>query len=112
MISAKLGTHSANVTLTTDSNGEQIENPVTGDRMTILCSTNDTNGEYVKFQFELPPGSQGSPLHYHDTKTEIFEVLSGSLEMEVGEKGNIKVLQPGEVLQIPANVYHSFRNGL
>ncbi|MFS0515016.1 cupin domain-containing protein [Nostoc sp. UIC 10607] len=110
MISAKLGTHSANATLTTDSNGEQIENPVTGDRMTILCSTNDTNGEYVKFQFELPPGSQGSPLHYHDTKTEIFEVLSGSLEMEVGEKGNIKVLQPGEVLQIPTNVYHSFRN--
>ncbi|WP_269141713.1 hypothetical protein [Nostoc sp. NZL] len=42
MISAKLGTHSANATLTTDSNGEQIENPVTGDRMTILCSTNDT----------------------------------------------------------------------
>ncbi|MBG1239904.1 cupin domain-containing protein [Nostoc sp. NZL] len=49
-------------------------------------------------------------MHYHDTKTEIFEVLSGSLEMEVGEKGNLKVLQPGEVLQIPANVYHSFRN--
>ncbi|MCC5653867.1 cupin domain-containing protein [Nostoc sp. XA013] len=70
--------------------------------MTILCSTDDTNGEYVKFYFELPPGSQGSPLHYHDTKTEIFEVLSGSLEMKVGQKGNIKVLRAGEVLQVPA----------
>nr|WP_242053854.1 cupin domain-containing protein [Nostoc sp. FACHB-888] len=71
-------------------------------RMKILCSTDDTNGEYVKFYFELPPGSQGSPLHYHDTKTEIFEVLSGSLEMKVGQKGNIKVLRAGEVLQVPA----------
>ncbi|MCC5620937.1 cupin domain-containing protein [Nostoc sp. CHAB 5715] len=83
---------------------------MTGDRMTILRSTHDTNGEYVKFYFELPPGSQGSPLHYHDTKTEIFEVLSGSLEMEVGQKGNIKVLRAGEVLQVPAGVHHSFRN--
>ncbi len=91
-------------------NPEQIQNPVTGDRMTILCSTHDTNGEYVKFQFELPPGSQGSPLHYHDTITETFEVLSGSLEMEFGESGNIKFLQPGEILQVPPGLQHSFRN--
>ncbi|MEH2258224.1 cupin domain-containing protein [Nostoc sp.] len=78
--------------------------------MMILRSINDTNGEYVKFRFELPPGSQGSLLHYHDTKTEIFEVLSGSLEMEVAKKENIKVLQPGEILQVPAGLYHSFRN--
>ncbi|WGV24490.1 cupin domain-containing protein [Halotia branconii] len=85
---------------------EQIENPVTGDRMTILCSTD----EYVKFQFELPPGSQGSPLHYHDTITETFEVLSGSLEMQFGHSGNIKVLRPGEILQVPPGLQHSFRN--
>ncbi|RCJ15159.1 cupin [Nostoc sp. ATCC 43529] len=110
MISAKLDPHFTDAFFSADSNNQQIENPVTGDRMTILRSTYDTNGEYVKFLFQLPPGSQGSPLHYHDTKTEIFEVLRGSLEMEVGEKGNIRVLQPGEVLQVPAGMHHSFRN--
>ncbi|MCC5600402.1 hypothetical protein [Nostoc favosum] len=30
--------------------------------------------------------------------------MSGSLEMEVSHKGNIKVLRAGEVLQVPAGV--------
>ncbi|MBH8551209.1 cupin domain-containing protein [Nostocaceae cyanobacterium CENA357] len=106
MTSVQLHSNLTHASFTT----EQIENPVTGDRMTILCSTHDSNGEYVKFQFELPPGSQGSPLHYHDTITETFEVLSGSLEMQFGESGNIKVLRPGEILQVPPGLQHSFRN--
>lgn len=89
---------------------EQIENPVTGDRMTILHSTRDSNEEYLKVQFDFPPGAKGSPLHYHGTVSETFEVLSGSLEMELGEKGNRKVLRPGEIVQVPASMHHSFQN--
>ncbi len=55
----------------------QIVNTLTGDRMTILCSTSDTNGEYLKVQFDLPPGAKGSPLHYHVSMHETFEVITG-----------------------------------
>lgn len=92
------------------SRREQIENPVTGDRMTILCSTRNSHGQHFKAQHSLPPGANGAPLHYHNTLTETFEVLSGSLEMELGERGNIKTLQPGEVVYVPARMHHSFRN--
>jgi hypothetical protein len=39
---------------------ETIENPVRGNRMTILHSVRTSNGTYAKFQFDLPPGAKGS----------------------------------------------------
>ncbi|MBE9189261.1 cupin domain-containing protein [Gloeocapsopsis crepidinum LEGE 06123] len=85
-------------------------NSVTGDRMTIFCTTQDSHGKSFKAQYVLPPKANGSPLHYHNSITETFEVLSGSLEMELGTKGNIKILQPGEIVCVPAGMPHSFRN--
>ncbi|MBW4510273.1 MAG: cupin domain-containing protein [Scytonematopsis contorta HA4267-MV1] len=92
------------------SGAEAIENPVTGDSMIILQSTHVMGGNSFTAKFTLPPGSHGTPLHYHNNLLETFEVLSGALEMELGEKGNIKVLLPGEVVYVPAGMYHSFRN--
>ncbi len=84
------------------SNPEIIVNPVTGDRMTILHPS--------KIRFDLPPGAKGSPLHYHTEMDETFTVLKGCLEMEVGQKGNRRSLQPGESLHVPAGMHHSFCN--
>jgi mannose-6-phosphate isomerase-like protein (cupin superfamily) len=92
------------------SDALQIENPVTGDSMVVLQSTQESGGNSFTAKFTLPPGSHGTPLHYHNNLLETFEVLSGALEMELGEKGNIKVLLPGEVVYVPAGMYHSFRN--
>ncbi len=89
---------------------ELIVNPVTGDRLTVLCSTLESDGAYLKLRFDLPPGAKGSPLHYHTQMHETFTVLSGCLEMEVGHKGNRRTLSAGESLQVPAGTHHSFRN--
>jgi mannose-6-phosphate isomerase-like protein (cupin superfamily) len=89
---------------------EAIENPVTGDSMVVLQSTHVMGGNSFTAKFTLPAGSHGTPLHYHNNLLETFEVLSGALEMELGEKGNIKILLPGEVVYVPAGMYHSFRN--
>ncbi|MBC8000376.1 MAG: cupin domain-containing protein, partial [Leptolyngbya sp.] len=78
---------------------EMIENPVTGDRMTILHLAQTHNGAYAKFQFDLPPGAKGSPLHYHTRMSETFIVLQGCLEMEVGQKDNVRALHAGESLE-------------
>lgn len=74
------------------SGAEAIKNPVTGDSMVVLQSTQESGGNSFTAKFTLPPGSHGTPLHYHNNLLETFEVLSGALEMELGEKGNIKVL--------------------
>ncbi len=108
MTSTNTQIHSANAI--TSQQLEVIVNPVTGDRMTILHSTQASGGMYAKIQFDLPPGSKGSPLHYHTRMSETFTVLKGCLEMEVGRKGNWRTLKAGESLHVPALMHHSFRN--
>lgn len=91
-------------------NAEIITNPVTGDRMTILQPAHASQGHDVKICFDLPPGAKGSPLHYHTEMHETFTVLKGCLTMEVGQKGNVRLLQAGESLQVPPGMPHSFCN--
>lgn len=93
-----------------DQDIDRIENPVTGDRMTVLHSAHTHGGIYAKFQFDLPPGAKGSPLHYHRRMSETFTVLKGCLKMEVGQKGNYRTLQAGESLEVPPGMPHSFCN--
>ncbi|NJL80702.1 MAG: cupin domain-containing protein [Richelia sp. RM2_1_2] len=92
------------------ANLETIVNPVTGDRMTILHPSHQSQGNYAKIRFDLPPGAKGSPLHYHTEMDETFTVIEGCLEMEVGQKGNRRTLQPGESLHVPPGMHHSFCN--
>ena len=89
---------------------EVIVNPVTGDRMTILQPSHQSQGRYAKIQFDLPPGAKGSPLHYHSAMAETFTVIQGTLVLEVGKKGNRRTLQAGECLNVPAGMHHSFCN--
>ncbi|ARV58980.1 hypothetical protein BZZ01_10320 [Nostocales cyanobacterium HT-58-2] len=92
------------------SQPEPIQNPVTGECLTVLCSTRDSDGERLLLCFDLPPKTKGAPLHYHLTITETFEVLNGELEMELSEKRNRKTLRPGEVIPVPPGMHHSFWN--
>ncbi len=88
---------------------ELIVNPVTGDRMIILQSSQTSQGNYAKIRFDLPPGAKGSPLHVHTQMSENFTVLKGELEMEVGKKG-WRILRTGESVHVPPGTPHSFRN--
>ncbi len=36
--------------------GDIIENPATGERITFLNTTQETNGELLRFEYVLPPG--------------------------------------------------------
>jgi quercetin dioxygenase-like cupin family protein len=94
----------------TDPRWRQIENPVTGDRMVLLRTASSSDGACVEIQFDLPPGAAGSPLHYHRTLGETFEVSSGSLEMIVGRGAAPRTVRAGEVVVVPARTPHAFRN--
>ena len=53
--------------------GDVIENPVTGERITFLKTTRETNGELLRFEYVVPPGFT-IPEHVHPRQEERHEV--------------------------------------
>jgi quercetin dioxygenase-like cupin family protein len=84
-----------------------IENPIIKDRITVLKSTKDTNGEYLLGQLEVAPGG-GNELHYHTSFTEKFSVIEGQLNVSLN--GEEKVLKVGESAFVPKFAHHRFYN--
>ena len=77
-----------------------------GNTYTILVSGEDTEGRYSLIDMYVPPGG-GPPAHRHDCD-ESFTVLEG--EIEATFRGEKVMLRTGQVIQIPANAPHQFRN--
>ena len=77
-----------------------------GNTYTILVSAEDTAGRYSLIDMFVPPGG-GPPPHRHDFE-ESFTVLEG--EIEATFRGEKVTVQTGQVIQIPANAPHQFRN--
>lgn len=65
----------------------------------------DTNLMFVRAQ--LPPG-QAHPFHFHPAMEEILYILSGSAEQWVERE--MRVMQPGDALYLPAGVVHGTYN--
>ncbi len=77
-----------------------------GNTYTILVSGEDTAGRYSLIDMYVPPGG-GPPAHRHDCE-ESFTVLEG--EIEATFRGELVTVRTGQVIQIPANAPHQFRN--
>ena len=77
-----------------------------GNTYTILVSSEDTAGRYSLIDMYVPPGG-GPPPHRHDCE-ESFTVLEG--EIEATFRGEKVTVRAGQVIQIPANAPHQFRN--
>jgi quercetin dioxygenase-like cupin family protein len=84
-----------------------FENPVIKDRITVLKSHDDTNGEYLLARLEVAPGG-GNELHYHTSFTETFSVIDGQLNVSLN--GEEKVLKVGESAFVPKMAHHRFYN--
>jgi quercetin dioxygenase-like cupin family protein len=87
--------------------GESIENPLSGERMTFLKTTADTNGQSLEFEFVAPPG-WSVPEHIHPHQRERTQMISGVLSGRVA--GEEIGLVEGEVRVVPAGVVHGWRN--
>ncbi|MBC5991536.1 cupin domain-containing protein [Pontibacter cellulosilyticus] len=86
---------------------KSIYNPLNKDRVTFLKTSAETNGEYILVQVELAPKG-GNGLHYHTTYTEEFEVLEGTLSIELDKE--VITLVPGERAVAPLHKQHRFFN--
>jgi mannose-6-phosphate isomerase-like protein (cupin superfamily) len=89
--------------------GQTLENPASGERITIRTTAAETNGELLAIDLELPadrrvPGG----LHIHPLQEERFEVVEGTMRFRMGRKKI--VAGPGDVVVVPAGVKHDFAN--
>ncbi len=87
--------------------GDTIENPLTGERITFLKTTRETNGGLLRFEYLLPPGFS-IPEHVHPRQEERHEIVSGMLKGRVA--GNERVYVEGQKVVGPADVPHAWRN--
>ncbi len=54
----------------------------------------------------IEPG-QAPPLHQHNDTEQIFYILSGSGELEIGTEGAAYPVKPGDVVRIPPSTLHT-----
>ena len=87
--------------------GDVSENPITGERITFLKTTRETNGELLRFEYVLPPEFT-IPEHVHPRQEERHEVLSGTLRGRVG--GQERDYTQGQRVVGPAGVPHAWQN--
>lgn len=79
---------------------------VLGDNQIIKLTGKDTNGQFTLITQDNPPGIQ-IPKHIHTKEDEIFQVIEGEIEVEVGDQ--IVNLKDGDMIFLPRNIPHSFK---
>ena len=73
----------------------------------VCLSGKDTGGAYCLIEASLAPGI-GVPRHTHTREDETYYVLSGELDVIVGDK--LFVLKAGDSLMAPRDIPHQLRN--
>lgn len=81
--------------------------PLQKDYATFLKTSEETGGEYTLIEIEVAAGGGNAP-HYHKTYDEHFEMLKGTLEVQLGKEKH--TLHAGQKAVAPKNTLHCFRN--
>jgi quercetin dioxygenase-like cupin family protein len=85
--------------------GQAYKSPI--DQVTVLLTGDQTGGSIFMAEAIVPPGC-GNPPHIHARENETFYLQQGTLTIQVGDK-TLNAL-PGDVVQLPRKVAHSFKN--
>ena len=89
--------------------GQTLENPASGERITLRQTSAETNGALLAIDLELPANRRvPGGLHVHPKQEERFEVVEGTMRFSMGRERI--VAGPGEVVVVPAGVPHDFAN--
>ena len=88
--------------------GDTIENPITGERVTFLKTSAETNGELVVIDTAVAPGGFVAAEHLHPYQSERFEILSGEVEFKLAKE--VFTARPGDVVIVESGTSHQFRN--
>jgi quercetin dioxygenase-like cupin family protein len=88
--------------------GHIIENPLSGEQITIRRTSADTGGAGLEWELLLAPGGRVPSSHAHPGQEEVFIVLAGKMRFRVGVR---RVLaNPGDTVRVPPGTVHHFAN--
>jgi quercetin dioxygenase-like cupin family protein len=88
--------------------GDVIENPVTGERLLFLETSQETGGEYCLVECTVQPNGFVAAAHVHPYQTERFEIERGTVAFKLD--GEEIVAEAGETVVVPAGSSHKFWN--
>jgi mannose-6-phosphate isomerase-like protein (cupin superfamily) len=88
--------------------GDTVEHPVTGERITFLQTSRQTDGEYATLELRVRPHGFVAAPHVHPHAEESFEIRSGTFTFVVdGEEKQVRV---GDGATVPAGAAHAWWN--
>jgi quercetin dioxygenase-like cupin family protein len=90
-----------------DPSADVITNPAQGDRITFLATAAQSKGELIRMKAVLRPGGCNQP-HRHPSFSESFEVLQGTLVVQLDELRHTIVA--GQRAVAAPNTVHRFLN--
>lgn len=88
--------------------GTSIVNQMTQEKITFLETSEQTKGQYLLLEVELPSHAKGMPLHLHDDIVKEFHVLEGTLTISDGKTDYL--LERGNRRYIGQKVMHTYLN--
>lgn len=75
----------------------------------ITRSSEDTGGELLEMEWEIPAHGWAPQPHIHPRLTEEYQVLEGSLDVLLGSEW--RKLRAGDAASVPPGTVHTFRAG-
>lgn len=78
-----------------------------GELMTFLATSKETGGAFFLAEVCVAPGA-GAPPHIHGREDESFQMLEGTLTIQVGE--DTITARTGDFAYLPRGIAHSFKN--
>jgi mannose-6-phosphate isomerase-like protein (cupin superfamily) len=87
-----------------------VENPLSGERITILGRDGGPEGDALVWELVLAPGGRVPSSHAHPFQRECFEVLEGEMEFRVGWR-RVRLGPDGSITIPPGRVHHFANRG-
>jgi quercetin dioxygenase-like cupin family protein len=89
--------------------GQSLTNPVTGETLVFRTTSADSDGDRVVVEAFVEPNGAVAAAHVHPAQEELFEVLGGELQFELGKKRKL-LARRGDRVLVPAGTPHRFKN--
>ncbi len=86
-----------------------IENPITGEKMEFLQTSEDTDGSLLQLILTVKPNGFVATPHIHPIQEERFMVKTGTLRLRIGDDESL--LSSGQEGLVPRGIPHVWWNG-